>query len=43
MVYSVPQKIDRRENYDNDNPNSIYNLVVLNGLSYEDAKKHCSM
>ena len=43
MVYSVPQKIDRRENYDNDNPNSIYNLVVLNGLSYEDAQKHCSM
>lgn len=43
MIYSVPQKIDRRENYDNDNPNSIYNLVVLNGLSYEDAQKHCSM
>lgn len=43
MIYSVPQKIHRRENYDNDNPNSIYNLIVLNGLSYEGAQKHCSM
>lgn len=38
-IFTIPQKIDRRENYDNDNPLSLYNYIVINGKNKEEALK----
>lgn len=37
-IYSLPQKLDRREKYENQNPDSIYNLVVVSKFNKAQAE-----